>query len=182
MEAKTIKPEIIIRYGLPADAALLSWLAKKCFFDTFGDHPLNSPGNVTAYMEQAFCVEKIESELNDANAIFLIAEIAGAVVGYAKLLIGSYESAIIASRPIELSRLYASQDHIGKGIGAALMQRCLDEAARRQHDVIWLGVWEHNERAQAFYRRWHFIEIGTHIFQLGSDAQTDLLMQRLVNL
>src|SRR5688572_10273169 len=138
MEPKTMKPEIIIRYGVPSDAALLSRLASKCFYDTFGVHPLNSPGDVTAYMEQAFCVEQIENELSDASAVFLIAESAGAVAGYAKLLIDSREPAIIASRPIELVRLYASQQFVGKGIGAALMQRCLDEAARLERDVIWL--------------------------------------------
>ena len=77
-------------------------------------------------------------------------------------------------------RLYAGREFIGKGVGAALMRRCLDEAARLECDVIWLGVWEHNKRAQDFYRRWKFTDAGSHIFQVGSDAQTDLLMQRAV--
>ncbi len=72
------------------------------------------------------------------------------------------------------------RDWLGRGVGAALMRACLDEARRNQHQTLWLGVWEHNQRAQAFYRQWDFREVGTHIFQLGSDAQTDLLLERAV--
>jgi ribosomal protein S18 acetylase RimI-like enzyme len=66
-------------------------------------------------------------------------------------------------------------------VGAALMQACIDEARRRGHKTLWLGVWEHNPRAQAFYRKWNFVEIGTHVFHLGNDPQTDLLMQRTIS-
>ncbi|MDQ3134757.1 MAG: GNAT family N-acetyltransferase, partial [Acidobacteriota bacterium] len=82
--------------------------------------------------------------------------------------------------PVELVRLYVGRDWLGRGVGAALMGGCLDEARRGRHKTLWLGVWEHNQRAQAFYRRWDFREVGTHIFQLGSDAQTDLLLERAV--
>ncbi|MEW6731131.1 MAG: GNAT family N-acetyltransferase [Acidobacteriota bacterium] len=182
MEIKTIKAEIKIRYAAPRDATLLSRLGRETFYDTFADHPRNSLENVMAYIEEAFSLEKIESELADPKAIFLIAESEGEAYGYTKLLIDSYEPAIIASRPIELVRLYASKNFIGKGIGAALMRRCLDEAAYLERDVIWLGVWEYNKRARDFYNRWKFIPVGSHLFQLGADAQTDLLMQRAINL
>ena len=61
------------------------------------------------------------------------------------------------------------------------MQAAIDEAQRRGHDTLWLGVWEHNPRARAFYRKWGFVEVGTHIFVLGSDPQTDILMQRVMD-
>jgi len=63
-------------------------------------------------------------------------------------------------------------------VGASLLRACLDEARRAGHRTIWLGVWERNERARAFYRKWDFREAGTQIFQLGSDAQTDVVMER----
>jgi ribosomal protein S18 acetylase RimI-like enzyme len=69
---------------------------------------------------------------------------------------------------------------MGKGVGAPLMRACLEEAARRGYDAIWLGVWERNERAQEFYRKWGFEEAGTQAFQLGAEMQTDLLMQKTV--
>ncbi len=88
---------------------------------------------------------------------------------------------ITGHKPIELVRLYVSQESIGSGVGAALMQACLDEAALKGHETLWLGVWEHNTRARDFYRKWNFRESGTHVFQLGNDPQTDILMQRSIS-
>jgi GNAT superfamily N-acetyltransferase len=77
-----------------------------------------------------------------------------------------------------LLRLYTRKEWIGCGVGAALMQACIDEAKQRGCDTLWLGVWEHNARARAFYGRWGFQQAGSHIFQLGDDPQTDFLLQR----
>jgi ribosomal protein S18 acetylase RimI-like enzyme len=81
---------------------------------------------------------------------------------------------------VKLVRIYAGKARIGKGMGTALMRACLDEAASRGCDTIWLGVWERNERAQEFYRKWGFEEAGTQAFQLGAEMQTDRLMQKTV--
>ena len=88
---------------------------------------------------------------------------------------------VIGEKPIELVRLYVSRESLGSGVGAALMQACIREAKQRGYETLWLGVWEHNHRAQAFYRKWNFIEVGKHMFQLGDDAQTDILMQRSIS-
>ena len=88
------------------------------------------------------------------------------------------EPGITAKRPIELSRLYSHQEYIGKGVGQNLMDECLERAKRHDHDVMWLGVWEYNPRAQRFYEKNGFRVVGKHVFQLGTDPQTDLLMQR----
>ncbi len=81
-------------------------------------------------------------------------------------------------KPLELVRLYVLPESIGHGIGARLMQECLDTAASRGFETLWLGVWEHNPRAIRFYQKWEFEEVGSHLFQLGSDAQTDLILQK----
>ena len=83
-----------------------------------------------------------------------------------------------SAKAIEVARLYAVRRWIGAGVGAALMQHCMREAAARGHDALWLGVWERNERAIAFYERWGFKRVGTQPFQLGSDRQTDHVMVR----
>jgi ribosomal protein S18 acetylase RimI-like enzyme len=83
-------------------------------------------------------------------------------------------------RPLEIVRIYACQEWLGRGVGPMLMQACLDEARQRGCDALWLDVWERNPRAIAFYRKWGFKVVGTQGFQLGSDMQTDLLMQRAV--
>ena len=75
-------------------------------------------------------------------------------------------------------RLYVAQEWLGRGVGEALMRACLDEAQRKGCKTIWLGVWERNIRAQAFYRKWNFQAVGEHVFQLGSDPQRDILMER----
>ncbi len=170
--------QIQIRQATLNDARLLTDLSYTTFWDAFAHHPKNAPGDLAHYMRQAFSVEQIAAELVDTDAVFLIAEIEGKPAGYAKLNLGSIEDGITAERPIELARLYSHQEYLGRGVGQNLMDACFDLARDRNYDVIWLGVWEYNPRAQAFYRKNGFREVGKHTFQLGSDPQTDLLMQR----
>ncbi|MBL8183237.1 MAG: GNAT family N-acetyltransferase, partial [Blastocatellia bacterium] len=129
-------------------------------------------------MRQAFSEEQILSELQDENSIFLIAELDGEAAGYAKLILDNIEPGITAERPVELSRLYSHQQFLGKGIGQGLMNACVERAKEDSRDVMWLGVWEYNPRAQRFYEKNGFRIVGSHVFLLGEDPQTDLLMQR----
>jgi len=170
--------EIKIRQADIENAEMLAELSDKTFWDAFHDNPKNAPDDLADYMNAAFNLEQIRIELSDENAIFLVAEIENETVGYAKLLFESIEPEITAEKPIELCRLYSKQEFLGKGVGKSLMERCLEEAQKRGCDIMWLGVWEFNPRAQAFYRKYGFCEVGKHIFQLGSDAQTDVLMQK----
>lgn len=170
--------EIIIRRADVSDAEMLAELSRTTFWDAFHRNPKNAPEDMADYMQTAFNVEQIKSELADAKTIFLIAEIEDEAVGYAKLLIDTREPEITADKPIELARLYSKQEFLGKGVGAQLTERCFREARNLNCDAMWLGVWEFNPRAQAFYRKYGFYEVGKHIFQLGSDAQTDVLMQK----
>ncbi len=160
------------------DAEFLTDLAYATFWDAFHDHPKNAPDDLAAYMAQAFSLEQTKAELADERNIFLIAEIDGETAGYAKLIVGATEDGIEAERPIELNRLYSHQKFLGKGVGKALMDDCLIKARELGHDVMWLGVWEYNPRAQRFYEKNGFRFVGKHTFQLGSDPQTDLLMQK----
>ena len=169
---------ISIRQAGPEDAKLLTDLAYTTFWDAFAHHPKNAPADLNHYMRQAFSIEQIAGELDDENSIFLIAEIGNEAAGYAKIIIGSIESGITAKRPIELSRLYSHQKHLGQGVGQMLMDACFERAGEEGHDVMWLGVWEYNPRAQRFYEKNGFRVVGKHVFQLGEDAQTDLLMQK----
>ncbi|CAF1581302.1 unnamed protein product [Didymodactylos carnosus] len=157
---------------------MLQKLSYQTFWDTFYNHPKNTLENITAYVNVAFTHEQIYKELKDDKTIFIIAEIKSDAVGYARLTFGNYEHGIIAKRPVELVRLYSTQEYLGKGVGTKLMEECIEIAKKYNCDVIWLGVWEHNGRAQSFYRKHGFEIVGDHIFYLGSDAQTDLLMQK----
>lgn len=169
---------VSIRQATPDDAKLLTDLSYTTFWDAFAHHPKNAPDDLAHYMRQAFSVEQIATELSEPNAIFLIAEIEGKPAGYAKLNLDVIEDGVTADRPIELARLYSHQEYIGKGVGQNLMDACFEFAKTNEHDVMWLGVWEFNPRAQRFYEKNGFRQVGKHTFQLGTDPQTDLLMQR----
>ena len=129
-------------------------------------------------MRQAFNVEQIAAELAELASIFLIAELDGKPAGYSKLIVDNIEPGITADRPVELSRLYSHQEYLGRGVGQNLMDACFERARADGRDVMWLGVWEFNPRAQRFYEKNGFRFVGKHTFLLGSDPQTDLLMQR----
>lgn len=169
---------ITTRKAVTEDAQALAELAFTTFWDAFHEHPKNAPDDLADYMSKAFGVDQTLAELENARNIFLIAEIEGEMAGYAKLSVGTTEDGVTAERPIELNRLYSHQRFLGQGIGQTLMDRCLNYGRELGCDVMWLGVWEYNPRAQRFYEKNGFHIVGKHIFQLGSDPQTDLLMQK----
>ena len=169
---------ITIRQAVSEDAKLLTDLAYTTFWDAFAHHPKNAPDDLNHYMRQAFNQEQTTAELADPKNIFIIAEIDGEAAGYAKIVIDHIEPGITAERPVELARLYSHQKYLGQGVGKTLMYACFDRAREEDRDVMWLGVWEYNPRAQRFYEKNGFRVVGSHVFQLGKDAQTDLLMQR----
>ena len=173
-------PNLIIRRAKADDARLLSELGARTFSETFA--PDNSDADMTDYLSSAFSEAQQATELADPGSIFHIAEINGVAVGYALLRCGSVPAAVTNDQPIELVRLYVSREYLGCRVGAGLMRVCISEASQLGYRILWLGVWEHNHRAQAFYRKWDFRVVGTHIFQLGGDAQTDLLMERPVTI
>jgi len=130
--------DISIRQATADDAELLTDLAYTTFWDAFAHHPKNGPEDLANYMEKAFNVEQLASELADANSIFLIAEIEGKPAGYAKLVADYMEPGVTAERPVELNRLYAHQEYLGKGVGQTLMDACFERARNDGHDVMWL--------------------------------------------
>jgi diamine N-acetyltransferase len=167
-----------IRPAGSADARLLSELGTRTFSETFaGD---NTAEDMASYLASSFIPSQLAAELADSNSIFLIAEIDRVAVGYAKLYVGDPVAGINPENPIELVRLYVCQEWLGRGVGNALMLACLNEARQKGFQTLWLGVWEHNARARAFYRKWDFREVGDHIFQLGSDQQRDIVLERSV--
>jgi diamine N-acetyltransferase len=181
-------PGLTIRRGTLADAVLLSELGARTFSETFAAD--NTLEDLAEYLATSFNIAQQTAELIDPASTFLIAEIDGHPAGYAKLHAGAPEKKMeganpaagaspgAGAKPVELVRLYVSREWLGRGLGEQLMRACLDEARHAGHDTLWLGVWERNVRAQAFYRKWNFREFGEHMFRLGSDLQRDLLMER----
>jgi ribosomal protein S18 acetylase RimI-like enzyme len=170
------RPDVTIRRADPADAGLLAELGARTFSETFAAD--NNPEDMAVYLAASFNLARQTAELADPAATFFIAEVGGVAAGYAKLHAGEPLEGVGGAKPVELVRLYVSREWLGRGVGEALMRACVDEAQRAGHETIWLGVWERNGRAQAFYRKWDFRAVGEHVFQLGSDPQTDILMER----
>lgn len=168
-----------IRRGTVDDARLLAELGAQTFYDTFAAD--NTPEDMSAYLASSFSPDKQAAELVEPGVTFFIAEFNGAAAGYAQLRPGQTPPCVTQARSIELVRMYVTRDCFGRGVGEALMQSCIDAARQEGYESMWLGVWEHNGRAQAFYRKWNFRVVGKHIFQLGSDPQTDLLMERALS-
>jgi ribosomal protein S18 acetylase RimI-like enzyme len=170
--------DVLIRRATLDDASLLAELGARTFYETFAKD--NTPEDMEAYLASSFNVSLQTEELTDPESMFLIAEVGGAAAGYTKLHSGEPLEEIEDAKAVELVRLYVSREWLGRGVGEALMRACLDEARRAGHETIWLGVWEKNARAQAFYRKWNFREVGEHPFPLGTDIQRDILMERAV--
>ncbi|HQU85088.1 MAG TPA: GNAT family N-acetyltransferase, partial [Pyrinomonadaceae bacterium] len=162
------------------DAELLAKLGKEAFYDAFVGNPLIPQDDLKIYVEKAFTVSQMTSELNEPNAIFLLAEADGEIAAFAKLEFGSENENVSGKNPIQVKRIYSRQKFIGFGVGAALMKRCLKEAVKGNHDTIWLAVWRHNDLAQKFYRKFGFEECGGIDFQLGNTIFHDKVMQRPV--
>ena len=170
------KFDLKIRQAQYEDAALLAELGERTFTETFAVH--NTPDDMSSYLAASFSVTQQRNELAEPASTFLIAEVDGRSAGYAKLLVNEPADGVEGPEPIELVRLYVTQEWLGRGVGEGLMRACLDTAREAGRKTIWLAVWERNGRAQAFYRKWNFRAVGEHVFQLGSDAQRDIVMER----
>jgi len=162
-----------------ADASHASVLAKLAL-DTFCEsfEKVNNPEDFWAYVNEAFQEAKIEEELNEPGSLYILAYVNDELAGYARIRQSSeVNEKFPGKKTIELQRIYAGQKFIGKGVGKALMNYCLEQAKKQNAEILWLGVWEHNQRAQQFYKKLGFETFSSHVFMLGKDAQTDILMK-----
>ena len=163
-----------------SDVEKLRDLAIRTFYDTFAEG--SDPDDMSAYIETAFSQIQIQREILDVCNLFFLLFPAEEDVpfGYAKLRQGTTEVGVSGVRPIELERLYVDKSVLRQGYGSALMRAAIAKAQALDHDVLWLGVWEHNVKAIAFYQRWGFEKVGSHPFVVGEDHQTDWVMQRSI--
>jgi len=165
-----------IRRGTAADAATLAVLARDTFFDTFAS--TNDAADMAIHLARAYGVVQQTAELIDPGVITLLVEEGGQAVAYAQLRTAHVPDCVTGAGPIELWRFYVTRDWHGRGIAQALMTRAIAEAAEAGAQTLWLGVWEHNHRARAFYGKCGFTDVGEHVFLFGTDPQTDRVMAR----
>lgn len=170
-----------IRRAIDADAIALSRFAAHVFAEAFAAG--NDPADMADYMSRAFSLEQQTAEIAEPGSVVLLAEETGTndgvrLAGYAHLRSAEAPAAVSGTAPLELKRFYVDARHRGGGLAHALMSAVLRTAADGGAGTLWLGVWEHNARAIAFYRRHGFERVGEHVFVLGRDRQTDWIMAR----
>ncbi len=171
---------IIIRLANEQDVKLIKNVSWQTFFDTF--HPYNAKEDMELFLKENFNEETVKCEMVDKLNTFIVAYVRKQVAGYVKLSECENPKELGALKAIEISRIYALKEKIGSGVGKALMEYCIQFAKEKNKDVIWLGVWEHNQRAIQFYRQWGFEKFGEHLFILGNDRQNDWLMKKELNI
>jgi ribosomal protein S18 acetylase RimI-like enzyme len=170
------RPPTITRRARCDDAGPLALLAERTFRDAFDD--VNSPEDMALHCEASYGETIQSAEIADPDRVTLVFEQDGRLLGYAQLRWGPVPGSVVANSPGEIQRLYVARECHGKGVAVDLMNASIEEMRRRRVDVVWLGVWERNPRAIAFYRKFGFCEVGEHVFQLGSDPQRDIVMAR----
>ena len=164
-----------IRRAVPEDAEPLAALAARTFRDTFEAD--NRPEDLASHEARSYSTALQLGEITSADMVTLLA-ICDGPAAFAQLRHGPTPACVSSSRPVELWRFYVDHAWHGRGVARQLMQAALDEAAATGATAVWLGVWERNPRAIAFYRKAGFGEAGTQAFRLGDDVQTDVVMAR----
>ncbi len=129
------------------------------------------------YLDEDFSLEKLTAEINNKNSEFYFAKLDNNVIGYLKINFGSSQTELKDDKALEIERIYVLKEFHGKNIGQLLYNKAMQISRQKKADYIWLGVWEENPRAINFYKKNGFMEFDRHIFKLGNDEQTDIMMK-----
>ena len=170
--------EFLIRFATSDDAELIADLSRRTFHETFGY--VNTRENMDKFMNEQFTRETLINEVTEPGNTFLLAFDEDTPVGYARMREGKKFPEFENKDSIEIARIYSVNSYLGTGVGQQLMRQCVFIAKELKKEIIWLGVWEKNPRAIAFYTKWGFEKFSEQDFLLGNDLQKDwLLMKRL---
>jgi ribosomal protein S18 acetylase RimI-like enzyme len=167
--------KIEIRKVTIKDLDELQKIGRQTFYETFASG--NTEENMSKYLEEGFSVAKLTTELSDKNAEFYFATLDENVIGYLKINFGQSQTELKDDKAIEIERIYVLKEYHGKNVGQLLYDKAINIALQKNANFVWLGVWEQNPRAINFYKKNGFVEFDKHIFKLGDDEQTDIMMK-----
>lgn len=153
---------------------IIQQISIETFFESYGNE--NSPENMARYAASTFSIEKLRAELDNPDSSFYILLSNKEIAGYMKLNFGEKEYQKFGVPGLEIERIYIKSSFQGMGYGRQLMEKAINDARNKLKKKLWLGVWEKNENAITFYKHMGFEVVGSHLFMLGEDEQTDLLM------
>lgn len=167
--------EIEIRRVVFDEIDQIQKISKQTFYETFSR--VNTEENMAKYLTDKLSAEILSIELNNKNSEFYFAISGGEIIGYLKLNSGQSQTELNDIKSLEIERIYVLKEFHGKGVGQLLYQKAIQRAQETGLDSVWLGVWEENPRAISFYKKNGFVEFDKHIFRLGDDEQTDIMMK-----
>ncbi len=168
--------DLTVRYATNNDATLIADISRQTFYETFAAE--NRKEDMDKFLREQFTKGKLIMEVGNMENIFLLANSGDDVAGYAKLREAKEPEKLKNVKTMEIARIYAMPNMIGKGVGNLLMKTSISIAKEKGKEVIWLGVWEKNIRAIDFYKKWDFEKFDVSDFLLGDDVQCDLLMKK----
>ncbi len=171
--------EIQIYKVKPEEAAEFAKFSADLFEETFTKS--NSAEDMRLYLEESFAITKIKQELTNPNTYCFYATKNSMPIGCIKIILHQNHASFTGIKTAEVSRLYVCKEYHNQKIGAALMQFTIGFALENQTEKLWLGVWEHNQKAIDFYLGWGFIKTQTLQFKLGNDLQVDWLMEKTLS-
>ena len=157
------------------DIEQLQQIGRQTFSETFSSS--NTEENMTTYLEEGFSNEKLIEELNNESSEFYFALSENELVGYLKINFGQSQTELQDDTALEIERIYVLKEFHGKKVGQVLYEKAIEIAKQKNAHYVWLGVWEENPRAIIFYKKNGFVEFDKHIFKLGDDEQTDIMMK-----
>lgn len=166
---------IVIRKVSVNDIDQLQKIGRQTFQETFSES--NSEVNMKSYLEYGFSEVKLTAELNNENSEFYFAMLDNEVIGYLKINFGESQTELKDNKALEIERIYVPKEFHGKSVGQLLYDKAMQIAKQKEAEYVWLGVWEENPRAIRFYKKNGFVEFDKHIFRLGDDEQTDIMMK-----
>lgn len=165
----------MVEMAQSTDVTTIRNLSIDTFMETFA--ALNTREDMDKYIADNLSSELLQQEVDNPNSTFLVATVDGVPAGYMKVNTGTAQTEDMPDDDMEIQRLYILKAYKRRGLGSGLMRTAFDMARAQGKTKMWLGVWEHNDPAIAFYKRFGFTQIGSHDFVLGDDRQTDLLME-----
>ncbi|MDI9356705.1 MAG: GNAT family N-acetyltransferase [Chitinophagaceae bacterium] len=153
----------------------LQKIGRQTFHETFSES--NTEENMQNYLEEGFSTNKLRHELDNENSEFYFAKLDNEVIGYLKFNFGQSQTELKNEKALEIERIYVLKEFHGKKVGQILYNKAIEIAKQKSVNFVWLGVWEENPRAINFYKKNGFVEFDKHIFKLGNDEQTDIMMK-----
>jgi len=168
----------LIRLATLDDVPVLCALGAATFRQTY--RAISDPREVDEYADEHFTPVRVAAWFREPCARTLLAVAGGAPAGYAHLRRARVPACVADREAIELSRLYLLGSAQGGGLGSTMMATALAQAAELEARSVWLGAYDRNVRALAFYARHGFVQVGTHEFEFGGRTYADPVLTRPV--